>query len=416
MKKKTAKLIGIILAIFYVLLITGGVFLVKSYKNNSSKTVLSEATASDNLSLGEKSQEENGELGKSEQETSINHLNEEVIDRTNNVANTEELASDGSLEENIDDTTTSIRMMFTGDVYIGNYVSSKYDQKGIQGIISDNLLEQLVSADLTMVNQEFPFSIRGEQMEDKQYTFRVDPKKVTLLEELGVDIVSLANNHTLDYGIDALKDTFTTLSENVIAYVGAGNNLEEAKKTQYFEIQGKTIAVLSASRVIPVSNWAATSKSAGLFTTYDPTALLQEIEVARDIADAVVVYVHWGLEHKEYPESYQRTMGKQFIDAGADVVIGSHPHVLQGFEYYNGKLIAYSLGNFIFSETVKQTAMLSVEMDENNNFEFSVVPCSASNGKTSEFSDVLNNLSVYEYLSSISEGVSINESGYIMKN
>jgi len=318
--------------------------------------------------------------------------------------------AEAELEEEIED---EIAMVFTGDIYIGNSVDSIYQSKGIGGVVSKGYREEFQLADFVMINQEFPFSLRGEPMENKQYTFRVKPDRVSLLQDLNVSIVSLANNHTLDYGMDAFLDTLQVLEEAEIEYAGAGRNLSEAKTTKYFDIKGKTIAVLSASRVIPVTDWNATNTKGGLFTTYDPTALLQEIEIAREQADYVIVYVHWGIEKNEYPEEYQRTMGKQYIDAGADIVIGSHPHVLQGFEYYKGKPIVYSLGNFIFNPVATNTAIVKVTLDEENNAKIQIMPGNTVAGYTKEYAEAEEIKKAYEYLESISYHVNIDNHGYL---
>lgn len=419
MKKKTAKRLIVVLVISYLFLISGGVILwLTSRSNNTAQTTLSEADASDNVVYGENEQD-NGQNNVSGDEQNSADQGEQSEQKDNDETQVSDETSqeqENITEEDSQEVTSDfVRMLFTGDVYIGNYVSSVYDVSGVNGVLSDYLLEQFQTANLAMVNQEFPFSTRGEPMEDKQYTFRVDPSKVSLLNEMSVDIVSLANNHALDYGTDALLDSMDTLTNAGITYVGVGSNLTEAKTTRYMECNGKTIAILSASRVIPVSEWGATATSAGMFTTYDPTALLEEITIAREQADIVVVYLHWGLEKKEYPESYQRVMGQQFIDAGADVVIGSHPHVLQGFEYYNGKLIVYSLGNFIFSQTIDQTALLTIDVNAENQLEYQITPCKTVNGKTQELTDSAEITAVYEYLSSISENAILDDEGYIIQ-
>ena len=134
-----------------------------------------------------------------------------------------------------DDTT----LIFAGDVLFANAFKSNYDAGGIEKVIEPQLLQELQDADIFMVNNEFPFSNRGEPMEDKQFTFCCDPKYVKALNEMGVDIVSLANNHTLDYGRDALSDTFTTLDGAGILYAGAGETKERAYELQIIEKNGK---------------------------------------------------------------------------------------------------------------------------------------------------------------------------------
>lgn len=415
MKKKTAKRLMVVLVISYLILISGGVvWWLTSRMNHDTQETLSEANASDNVGFRENEEQPEEKLdgANTNEADSDADKNDTDAESEENSTNMEDPASG---EEDPQPDSNQVRMVFTGDVYIGNYVSSVYDAGGVHAVLSEELLNLFQSADIRMVNQEFPFSTRGEPMKDKQYTFRVDPRKVSLFHEMGIDIVSLANNHALDYGTDALLDSMETLSNAGITYVGVGHDLAEAKTTRYIERNGKTIAVLSASRVIPVSEWAATSVKPGMFTTYDPTALLEEIKKAREQADLVVVYLHWGLEQKEYPESYQRTMGKQFIDAGADIVIGSHSHVLQGFEYYNGKLIAYSLGNFIFSQTIQQTAMLTIDMTAEGSLQTQLIPCKTVNGKTQKLTDTGQIKQVYDYLSSISEHAVIDENGFIIE-
>ena len=295
--------------------------------------------------------------------------------------NEDEAVNPGEEEDTDEEIGGDISMVFAGDIYLSDYVTKAYDKDGIDGILSKELQDEFIGADIAMANQEFAFSTRGEKAPNKQFTFRVNPSYGTAFRDMGLDIVTLANNHSMDFGREALLDSFDTLNQLDILYVGAGKDRDEAKTTRYMEVKGKTIAFLAASRVIPVPEWNAGTTSAGLFTTYDPTELIEEIKTAREISDYVVVYVHWGIERDTRPQTYQRNMGKQYIDAGADLVIGSHPHVLQGVEYYNGKPIVYSLGNFMFYNEIKQTALLKVTLKEEE-AEISLLPCKASGGRT----------------------------------
>lgn len=313
-------------------------------------------------------------------------------------------------------TRKPILMEVTGDVLFSASPLNKYDSgNGITSILSTDLLEKMNSADITMVNLEFPFSTRGTQMENKQYTFRADPARCSILKEMGVDIVSLANNHILDFGTEALLDTVTTLNENAIRYVGAGENLEEAKKPSVITMNGRNIAFLGASRVIPITEWNATKYSPGVFTTYDPTLLIEEIKAAKQTNDLVVVYVHWGIEKEEQPEEYQRTMAKQYIDAGADLVIGSHPHVLQGIEYYNGKPIVYSLGNFVFGHTIERTVMLEVAINDQDICNLRLIPCETKDAYTHTLTSDEEIEEFFSYYEGISYGIKIDKYGNVIK-
>lgn len=301
-------------------------------------------------------------------------------------------------------------LLFTGDILLTGYLLSQYDSSGINGILASDIVQEMVDADLTMVNEEFPFSNRGTAMEDKQFTFRIEPERVQVFKDLGIDIVTLANNHILDYGRDALTDTFETLDDAQIQYVGAGNNYDEAKALKEFDINDKKIGILAASRVIPEPGWAA-GTSSGVFSTYDSSGLEQEIKNADSSCDFVIVYVHWGIEKNEYPEDYQRQLAQKYIDAGADIVIGAHPHVLQGIEYYNGKPIVYSLGNFVFGSQISKTVFLKVEINEQSNLSLSVVACKTDANYILNKAD--NQKEIYQYLTEISTNAVIDEDGIV---
>ncbi len=306
---------------------------------------------------------------------------------------------------------TSITLLFAGDVLFSSHVLNAYDTAGgIGGVLDENIRKEIAAADWFMVNQEFPFSNRGEAAEDKQFTFRLPPSRVNILQEMGVDMVTLANNHALDFGVEALLDTCATLDDAGILRVGAGADLEEAKRLQTVELQGKTIGFLGATRVIPVYEWNAGASTPGMFTTYDPSLLLQEIQAAKKICDYVVVYVHWGVEKSTIPEDYQRTMGRQYIDAGADLVIGAHPHVLQEIEYYQGKPIVYSLGNFVFGSSIPQTMLLEVTLTEAEDSgaqsplaaELRMIPCRSAAGYTTMITDEAKVEAFYQQMEALS--------------
>ena len=195
-------------------------------------------------------------------------------------------------------------------------------------MVAPELLEELQAADILMVNNEFPFSDRGTPMADKQFTFRCSPGYVKALNEMGVDIVSLANNHTLDYGRDALSDTFTTLDGAGILYAGAGETKERAYELQIIEKNGKKFGFLAASRVVPESNWKVEERTPGMLTAYDDTKLVQLIKEARSGCDFLAVYIHWGVEYDAYPQDYQTKIATDCFNAGADLILGAHTHCL----------------------------------------------------------------------------------------
>lgn len=305
-------------------------------------------------------------------------------------------------------------LLFTGDVLLSEYVLSNYNSKGIDGVVSSPLRDKMVNADFTMVNQEFPFSTRGTKAPDKQYTFRVDPKYISIFKELGIDAVGIANNHVLDFGKEALEDTFTTLNDAGIPFSGAGHNLEEASKLVTFEKGGKKVGVIAASRVIPVVEWNVRNSQPGVFTAYDPADLVSKVQEAKKSCDLVYVMIHWGTEHTDKLEDYQKNIGHQLIDAGAEAVIGAHPHVVQGIERYNDKLIFYSLGNYIFNQNIERTFALNINYDnENVKPEYSLIPAKASGATTREMAAEEAG-SLYSYMNSISTNVTIDGGGKVL--
>ncbi len=308
-----------------------------------------------------------------------------------------------------------VQLLFAGDILLSSHVTSVYDKAGdISGVLDDGFRGEIDQADIFMVNQEFPFSDRGSAAPDKQFTFRLPPSRVSMMNELGIDIVTLANNHSLDFGTDALVDTCNVLEEAGIRYVGAGPNMERARQLQTMEVKGKTIGFLAASRVYPDPAWVANSNKPGMVSGYDPSILLEEIEKAQESCDYLVVYLHWGVERDEKPQEYQRVLGKRIIDAGADMVIGSHPHVLQGIEYYNGKPICYSLGNFIFGSSIPKTALLRAEVDlEQGTTALSLVPGTSQKGYTRKLEDPEETLKFFQYFQGISFGIEVDENGMI---
>ena len=307
-----------------------------------------------------------------------------------------------------DDLTTNI--VFTGDVELSEYVQSNYNTSGVTGVCAPEIQQLMQDATITMINNEFCFSERGQKAPDKQYTFRVNPSYVSLLNDLGVDIAGLANNHVLDYGKDALTDTFTTLTNAGIDFTGAGNSLEEASKLIIqTDAKGRTYGFLAASHVIPVGSWNVLNSQPGEFCFYDETDLLNAIKAADTQVDYLFVMVHWGTEHTTELTDYQPNDAHKFIDAGADAIIGMHSHCLQPVEIYNDKPIFYSLGNFIFNQSIKSGGGGAVQfsIDENDNVTYRIIPITASGACTTI------DQAGYGYIESISSNVAVDESGVI---
>ena len=322
-------------------------------------------------------------------------------------SDTEDAANMQEIE--VQDNGTAV-LAFAGDVMFSDAYLEAYVQSGISAIADDEMLKAMQEADLFILNEEFPFSLRGEPMADKQFTFRTDPKYVQIFKELGTDIVTLANNHALDYGRDAFCDTLETLDKAGIKRIGGGYNIAEAAAPAVYTVNGLSLAIFGATRVSPSAGWYAGIEQAGLLQTYDPSRLNAAIREAKQSYDYVIVFVHWGIEKNETPEEYQRTLAKGYIDAGADLVVGAHPHVLQGFEYYKGVPIIYSLGNYLFGNRTGQTLLLETVFSKEEPLAVRLVPCQRRNGVLSEIQEPAE---LYQKLTDLSFDVSVDDNGIL---
>ncbi len=345
---------------------------------------------------------------------------EETIEKNNdtdsNNTNNDDLAE---IEEDLN--PYNFVLTFAGDInFDENWSTMKYYntvEEGIYDCISPELIQIMQEADIMCINNEFTYSTGGSPLENKAYKFRAHPSRVDILKELGVDIVSLANNHAYDYGEQSLIDTMATLKQAGIHYAGAGHNLEEAMAPVYFEIQGRTIAYVAASRAEKYKMTPqATEDEPGILRCYDTELFIQTIKKAKENSDYVIAYVHWGTEYSHELEEVQLTTGKEYLDAGADIVIGAHPHCLQGIEYYDGKPIIYSLGNFWFNNKTIDTMLLNIRFygDDTEEFvELEIVPAIQANTKTVIIDEKLERERIFSFLESISINVEIDEEGIV---
>ena len=258
--------------------------------------------------------------------------------------NTAEEAGENKAEEKA--RRYDISLGFAGDICFGdNYIPMQHlkaiGSEDISDGIDPRYIKIMKGMDLMWINNEFVYSLRGAPLPGKAWTFCGDPAHVSYLKDLGVDIVGLANNHTFDFGEESFLDTLSTLEDAGIPYVGAGRTMEQAEAPVYLQARGFKIAYVAASRAeYTIYTPEATDTKPGILWCYDNTRFLESIRTAAANADFVIALPHWGVEHSTELD----------IDAGADAVIGAHPHILQGIEYYKGKPILYSLGNFWFDD------------------------------------------------------------------
>ena len=244
-------------------------------------------------------------------------------------------------------------LLFVGDIMLSRSVGVLMAEKDDYLWPFRNIAEFLRSADLTFANLENPVSSRGVKV-GSIYSFRADPKTLDGMQYAGFDIVSIANNHMWDYGRQAFVDTLTHLADEGIEYVGGGLNSEEAHQPIIKKLNRTSIAFLAYTEFL--QSVAAEPNSAGI-TRWDIEAIKADIAAAKQQNDLVVVSFHWGDEYQPIHNAKQEQFAHAAIDAGADLIIGHHPHVVQDVEQYQGKWIVYSLGNFIFDQTFSKETM-----------------------------------------------------------
>jgi poly-gamma-glutamate capsule biosynthesis protein CapA/YwtB (metallophosphatase superfamily) len=253
------------------------------------------------------------------------------------------VASDFALAE-VPPMATTVSVAFVGDIMLdelpGVLIQSGQDPFApFAGILS--------SADIRIGNLECVVSTRGSAEPGKPYTFRAHPRTLKVLKR-HFNALSLANNHSGDFGPVAFSEMLTLLKRNGIAYFGGGADLSQAHTPLLIERRGLRIALLGYNEFFPRS-FEADYDRPGIAWSEDEQVRLDIASArARYHADLVIPMMHWGWEHEHYASERQRQLARAMIDAGADAVVGGHPHVTQNVEHYQGKPIFYSLGNFLF--------------------------------------------------------------------
>ena len=255
--------------------------------------------------------------------------------------------------------------------FIPNFRTFGYDYawSGLKGFFKRD--------DLTVVNLECPVSRLGSQVLTKDYHFRADPNALPAMRAAGVEVANMGNNHAYDYGPDALLDTRKNLAANNIAAVGAGQDNRQALAPALFTIKGWRIAVVGFDEVIDGASSVAGRRHPGVAAGHDQEAMVEAVKAAAGMADIVIVAIHWGVELKSAPTATDVSLAHRLVQAGADVIFGSHSHRLQPMETYRGRPIFYSLGNFVWPNTTlagSTTAVAQVAVSGSGTFTGRLVP------------------------------------------
>lgn len=313
----------------------------------------------------------------------------------------------------------TITVTAAGDVTMGNYVGQDYawsfremyDTTDNKGYFFENVYDIFSQDDMTIVNLEGVFTFSEELKPDRTYNIKGDPEYAALLTYGSVEAVSMANNHRLDFGENGTKDTLAALEPTGIVYAYDNN-------VGIYETKGIRIGFVSVNEI----GWGRGIEQ----LMKDGIAKLQEAEV-----DLILACCHWGIEREFYPTDFQQEFGRECIDWGADLVIGHHPHVLQGVEEYQGKYIIYSLANFCFGANrnpadkdtmIAQQTFTFVDGKKQEETEFRVIPCSVSSTSSrndyrptpaegDEASRIISRLNEY----SEGFGLQFDENGYVCR-
>jgi poly-gamma-glutamate synthesis protein (capsule biosynthesis protein) len=297
----------------------------------------------------------------------------------------EQLSQEAALQDekdaSVDDESGKVTITITaaGDVTLGNYVGQDYewsfremyDTVDSEGYFFENVYDIFSNDDMTIVNLEGVLTDSDEAAPDRTYNIKGDPEYACLLTYGSVEAVSMANNHRQDFGEQGTKDTLAALDSVGIVHAYDNN-------VGIYEVKGIRIGFVSVNE----TSWGQGVEK----LMKDGIAKLQEEGV-----DLILACCHWGIETEYYPTDFQQKFGRECIDWGADLVIGHHPHVLQGVEEYQGKYIIYSLANFCFGANrnpsdkdtmIAQQTFTFIDGQKQEETSFHIIPCSVSSVST----------------------------------
>lgn len=281
----------------------------------------------------------------------------------------------------------SVKLSAVGDILLSGTVAELIKNEGAKEPFFF-IINELIKNDILFGNLECPLSNRGNPLQNKCCLYSPS-ETVKSLKSAGFNVVSLANNHIFDYGYESFEDTISLLKENNISWFGAGKNLEEARTPAIVSINNISIGFLGYSWDF-IGSINATGNKVGT-APLSEKLILDDVKKLKEKVDVVIVSLHWSYEREKYPLPSQRKLAHKIIDTGASLILGHHPHVLQGIEEYNGGVIVYSLGNFIFPDISykqynliqkpenKESLIFSCKISKNGIEGFDIIPVKANN-------------------------------------
>jgi len=241
-----------------------------------------------------------------------------------------------------------VTIAFAGDVNFEGTMRARLDADPATAL--REVAPAFEAADLAMVNLETAVT-EGGSPENKEFTFRAPPAALDALRAAGIDLASAANNHGRDFGAGGLQDSLAARAASGFPLIGIGQDIDEAFTPFRATVKGQRIAIIAATQVLDdslISSWTAGPGIPGLASAKLVDRLVQEVQAARVVSDTVVVFLHWGIEKQTCPTGSQQSLATTLVEAGADIVVGSHAHRLQGGGHMGQALVHYGLGNFAF--------------------------------------------------------------------
>ncbi|MEU4701996.1 CapA family protein [Nonomuraea dietziae] len=249
---------------------------------------------------------------------------------------------------------------FGGDVHFEGVLRSRLaNPRTALGPIA----KVLKASDLAMINLETAITTGGTPAPGKQYTFRAPATAFTALKAAGVDVVSMANNHGMDYMESGLADSMAAIKRSRFPVVGIGRNETEAYKPYRVTVNGNRVSIIGATQVLDaefVQSWSAAGSKGGLASAKNEDRLIRAVRQARKSSDTVIVHLHWGTEMQKCPNPAQRSLAPKLVKAGADVIVGGHAHILLGSGYLGNAYVNYGMGNFVFYNWGPETGRTGV--------------------------------------------------------
>ena len=293
----------------------------------------------------------------------------------------EDLQDSALIDDLIEEPTTiTYQLAVVGDVMMDSHIARYIQSHGVDYPWED-VQTFLTDATFAIANLETSVSTRGESTKPERFGFRSHPDTLQGLVNAGIDIVSTANNHILDYGPDAHLDTLEHLESYNIHQMGSGETISQAEAPVMMVHQGQNLCFIGYSDILPKRSWEAKEDRQGVASLKPPhlPRVYQKIESLKSdgTCDQLFMNIHWGYEYSDYYSKKQRRLARSFIDHGVDGIIGHHPHVLQGMELYKGKPILYSLGNFVFlvgSKEARNTGVFLLDFEDGNFTGGKIVP------------------------------------------